>query len=158
MTALTCQYCGRAARYRESSEHIYQGRDYGAIWECAVCDAYCGTHPDGSPLGTLADRQLRTDRRRLHDLFDPLWRGVHLAYAGIPINAGRVRHLMRVRAYEWLADQMNMHFVECHIAQFNRDLCARAMVIILKEKPSALTIRAWAKAREPKSTRPRKAS
>jgi hypothetical protein len=147
--ALTCQYCGRAAGYRPNSRHLYQGRDYGPVWEClGQCEAYVGCHPDGEPLGTLANRQLRIDRRRVHDVFDPLWRDIHLAYPGIPVRVGHVRHIMRVRAYEWLAEQLGMQFEDCHIAKFNRDRCAIAITAIQKQQPTALTIRAWAKARD----------
>lgn len=158
MPALTCQYCGAAATYFESSAPFYQGRDYGPLWACVTCDAQVGCHPDGSPLGTLANKQLRSVRRQVKALFNPLWEEIDAAYPGIPVSRGHVRQVMRTRAYEWLSAQMKLPPDECHIAMFDEARCRWAMQIIEDMKPNAATIREWAKAREPKKTRVRKAS
>lgn len=158
MVALTCQYCGAAATYFESSAPFYQGRDYGSLWACVPCDAQVGTHPDGSPLGTLANKQLRTMRRQFKAVFNPLWEDIETAYPGIPLKRGHVRQLMRTRAYHWLAEQMNLPVADCHGAMFDERLCRLAIDLIKQGQPTSLTIREWAKAREPKKTKARKAS
>lgn len=145
----TCQYCGQPVAYRESSAHLYGGRDYGPIWECPPCASWVGCHPDGRPKGTVANAGLRVLRVRVKQYFNPLWMDVHLAYPGIPIRVGHVRQIMRTRAYEWLADQMKLPRDECHIAMFNDARCKWAVQIIEDMKPNAATIRQWAKAREP---------
>lgn len=158
MTALTCPYCKRAATYFESSAPFYQGRDYGALWACVPCDAQVGTHPDGSPLGTLANKQLRQARRRVKAVFNPLWEDIESAYPGIPLRRGQIRQVMRTRAYQWLAQQMKLPADECQIAMFDEARCNWAIQIVADLRPTSATIREWAKAREPKKTRTRKAS
>jgi hypothetical protein len=156
MAALTCQYCGRAAIYRDSSAHLYQGRDYGPIWECSSCAAWVGCHPDGSPLGSVANQSLRAMRVQVKHFFNPLWTDLQSAYPGIPVRRGHVRQVMRTRAYEWLAQQMQLPAAECHIAMFDDAQCAWAIQIIQDMRPTSATIREWAKAREPKKPRVRK--
>lgn len=158
MPALTCQYCGQPAGYYPSSAPFYQGRDYGPLWACVADDAQVGCHPDGSPLGTLANKQLRRVRIAVKEVFNPLWEDIDAAYPGIPVRRGHVRQVMRTRAYQWLAEQMKLPASECHIAMFDEVRCRWAMQIIQDMQPTALSIREWAKARAPKKTRVRKAS
>lgn len=146
---ITCPYCKGPATYYESSAPFYQGRDYGALWACVPCDAQVGTHPDGRPLGTLANKRLRIERKRVKEFFNPLWMDVHAAYPGIPIRVGHVRQIMRTRAYQWLAEQMKLSAEECHVAMFDEARCRWAIQIIEDMKPNAATIRSWAKSREP---------
>jgi hypothetical protein len=69
---------------------------------------------------------------------------------------GRVRQVMRTRAYQWLAEHMFLEPERCHIAMFDEAQCAYAILIIQDLRPTPLSIREWAKAREPKKTRARK--
>ncbi|HEY0684693.1 MAG TPA: zinc-finger-containing protein [Steroidobacter sp.] len=149
MSALLCTVHNVPARFRKSSAHIY-GRDYGSIWECphAGCDSYVGCHPDGSPKGTLANRALRNARKAAHASFDPLWQDWAQAYPDMPHVSGRIRQLMRRRAYEWLAEQLQLPFDQTHIAMFDHEQCARVVAVIAVKKPNSATVRAWAKARK----------
>lgn len=147
---LTCGYCGRAARFRETSEHIYQGLDWGPVWECPVCDAYCGCHPDtGQPLGTLANKALRTQRREVKLLFNPLWEDVDGAYPYVaPGGRPRLRRIMRTRAYAWLAEQLGLSKDDCHVAMFDEAMCRRVVQLLQEQQQTAGRIRTWAKERE----------
>ena len=43
---------------------------------CKSCDAYVGCHNNTErPLGTMANKELRNARIKVHKLIDPLWQG-----------------------------------------------------------------------------------
>lgn len=70
-------YCGSVATLRSNSE-IY-GREYGngKAYICErfpVCQGSVGTHPDGRPLGTIADQETKDLRQKVHALIDPIWK------------------------------------------------------------------------------------
>lgn len=109
-----CPYCGKTARLRATSGHIFK-RDYGPIWECE-CGARCGCHPGTTrPLGTLADGETRIARSTCHRFFDRLWKNDDPHFRD------------RRRAYEWLRKKMRMTENECHIGNFTADECRRAI-------------------------------
>jgi hypothetical protein len=145
-TGLLCLYCKLPAKFMQSSAHIYNGRDYGAVWVCSgTCDAYVGAHPDGSPKGRLADKQLRLIKQRVHALFDPLWLDHGLAYPDVPRCNGHMRKIMRNRAYAWLAERMDIEPEKCHVGMFDTAECLAAIAIINEHKPTSKTIREWFK-------------
>lgn len=153
---LLCPIHDRPARYRATSGHMYGGRDFGPIWECPepTCDATCGCHPDGSPLGTLATKQLKRLRMAAHAKFDALWKpweAQQLAYPEEVRVIGKLRGAMRSRAYAWLAEQLGIHKDACHIALMDEAMVTRAIEIIEREKPTAATVRAWAKQNKAKA-------
>lgn len=77
--APTCPACRVEARFIDTAE-IY-GVTYGFAWVCVNfprCDYRVGAHPDGLPLGAMADAALRQLRIRAHRAFDGWWRGVGL--------------------------------------------------------------------------------
>ncbi len=148
--AIMCPYHNVPARFRETSAHIYRGRDYGPVWECSRddCDAYCGCHHNGLPLGQLANKELRVARMRTHQLFDALWRGdiaQRLAYPEEIHVRKKLADVMRGRAYHWLAYQMGISDSECHTAKFDVAQCERAIQILRDQKPTAASIRDWHK-------------
>ena len=71
-----CPYCSSKVRWCENKE-IY-GRNYGKsymIWLCDNCKAYIGCHHNTkSPLGTLANKELREERKKTHAMFDIIWK------------------------------------------------------------------------------------
>ena len=70
--SVKCGYCGREAQLIDSTK-IY-GKDHGMVWHCKHCNALVHTKKDNkTPLGTLANRELRYWRRKAHKLFDRLW-------------------------------------------------------------------------------------
>jgi hypothetical protein len=147
-TSIPCPYChGQALPV--TGAVLYPHRpDLAAkrFFLCDPCNAYCGTHPDGRPLGRLADAKLRRARQYVHQLFDPLYLKAHEAYDGV--DTGRIRNVARARAYRWLAEQMRIHVDACHVGMFNVEQCREAYRILRDEKPTPVMIRAWAKARK----------
>jgi hypothetical protein len=117
-----CPYCGGLARHLKSSEKLYQGRDFGPMWVCFGCAAWVGCHPDGTPLGRLANQELRWLKMQAHDAFDPLWKAKHAREGGPKKKA-------RGAGYKWLARQLGIRFEECHIAMFDEDMCRRVAEI-----------------------------
>lgn len=115
-----CPYCGRKAEYVDSAE-IY-GKSYGMVYLCRPCDAYVGVH-DGTdtPLGRLANRELRRWRNRAHAAFDPLW------------QQGPYRR-RRNDAYAWLAGKMGLTKEETHIAMFDVEQCKQVIQIMDNER------------------------
>ena len=115
-----CPYCGSKAEYVDSAE-IY-GKSYGMVYLCRPCDAYVGVH-DGTdtPLGRLANRDLRRWRNRAHAAFDPLW------------QQSRYRR-RRNDAYAWLAGKMGLTKEETHIAMFDVEQCKQVIQIMDNER------------------------
>lgn len=82
------------------------------MYRCHRCDASVGMHPFTSiPLGTLADKALRTTRTACKQPFELLWKG------------GRVS---RTEAYEGLAAHLGIELDACHFGLFNAEQCHAA--------------------------------
>jgi len=146
--APTCPYCGKLSVYLASSESVYGGRNFGALWICTPCGAWCGCHPGTNlPLGRLADATLRRAKMDVHNAFDPLWMNVREAYPEATGGLGKLRGIARSRAYAWLAERLGIPARETHIGMFDVVTCRRAIEIIEREKPTPASIRARAKAR-----------
>lgn len=157
----TCPYCNAPAIYA-----FYPGsfvkpypyhRDYGPVWMCPQDSAWVGCHPDGRPLGRLADKALRDAKIEAHRAFDILCENWPLAYPEHVREDGqepvdpkvfkKVRGAMKSRAYRWLAEQLDIPVAECHVGMFTSELCYRTVDVIDKQRPTSATIRAWAKAK-----------
>ena len=118
-----CPYCAEDATFSESSGHLYQGRDYGPVWECRKCEAYVGCHKGSRrALGRLADYRLRQAKVQAHAAFDPLWRR-KMEKTGCTLQEARTR------AYRWLAGEMGIKMEDCHIGMFNIEQCERVRTI-----------------------------
>ncbi len=116
-----CSYDYTPAELIDSKE-IY-GQSYGMIWLCRKCGAYVGTHKtDNSPLGTLANHELRRWRSLAHTVFDPLWQD-KLERDGIG------KRQARLWAYQWLANELGISTDDCHIGMFDIDMCKRVVNI-----------------------------
>lgn len=113
---MQCPYCGGEAHLKHSSL-VYEGQDFGMIYLCdsypEACDAYVGVHQgDYLPLGQLSNTQLRSLRRSVHRLIDPLWRDK--AYS-------------RNVVYGFLADNMDLPLLQCHVAMFDDQACKKVL-------------------------------
>lgn len=123
--APTCPYCGSQARL-VPSQRIYgpNSPSYGDMWACAnypLCNAYVGCHRGTStPLGRLADKELRNAKMAAHAAFDRLWQ-TKARRDGI--SRGKARGL----AYRWLAEQMGIEPTACHIGMFDPVQCRRVV-------------------------------
>ena len=115
--AIKCDYCHREAK-RVGAEKLYPHRRdlIGKwFWECAPCGAYVGCHPGTTtPLGRLANPELRRAKQRVHAVLDPLWK------------SGKMK---RKEVYDMLAKSLNLSPQNCHVGMFDVDLCRRAVAL-----------------------------
>ena len=117
-----CRYCGNPVVLTSNAE-IY-GKEYGngKCFLCRKCKAYVGVHTETlTPLGTLANDELRKWRHKAHNEFDKLWKG-------------KTRKMTRYNAYGWLSKQMNLRRDETHIALFEIEQCKQVIDICQKQK------------------------
>ena len=119
MTNPKCPYCTGPSEL-VTGQVIYPHRpDLFTKWfyQCAPCGAYVGCHPTGtgkSPLGRLANAELRRAKSDAHAAFDPLWR-----------NGNMSRH----KAYKFLAREMGVPADKAHIGMFDVAQCKRVVQI-----------------------------
>lgn len=112
----TCPYCKDKARLMDSAA-VYGGRSYGMIWRCIPCDAYVGVHKNSAthtPLGRLANKELRAWKIKAHAALDPFWRG------GL---------MSRSSVYKRLADEMGIPPGKAHVGWFDVPECRRVVEI-----------------------------
>lgn len=114
-----CPYCGGAVIHT-SNVHVY-GKVYGngMIWMCEDCTASVGCHPDGAPLGILANTEMKELKRDCHKLFDPLWK------------EGKMK---RKEAYRRLAKRLDIQENNCHFGFFNEEQLTYVLKILRTEK------------------------
>lgn len=119
-----CPYC-RAESDLVYGDVIYPHRPdlhHKPFYLCPPCGAYVGCHPGTeTPLGRLADDELRKAKQRAHAAFDPLWKA-----------KGRCKKMTRRAAYEWLAGQLEIDASDCHIGMMDVETCERVVAICTK--------------------------
>lgn len=112
---MICPYCGSDVNYTDSSV-VYNGVSYGMIYLCSQypkCDAYVGCHKGtATPLGRLANSELRYWKKEAHKKFDWLWKGGGMTRTG---------------AYKLLQQRMNLTEEEAHIGKFDVEQCKRVV-------------------------------
>jgi hypothetical protein len=125
---IACPYCEKPAVFQPSSAHVYHGRDYGPIYECAPCSAWVGCHPGtDTPLGRLANKELRQAKMAVHAAFDPIWKA---RYARKHATDPRyTKGMARGGRYKRLAELMGIPREECHIGMFDLAHCQAAIRI-----------------------------
>jgi hypothetical protein len=114
---VTCPYCDQTAELVAGAA-LYP--DIPSLhdkkfYSCAPCGAHVGCH-DGTttPLGRLADAELRRAKMNAHAAFDPLWRS---------------RQMTRKAAYSRLAKELGIERDKCHIGMFDLETCRRVAAI-----------------------------
>ncbi len=111
-----CPYCSKQS-VQTTGEFIYPHRKdlYDKIfYYCEPCNAYVGCHPNSdTPLGVLANAELRKFRSLAHAVFDPIW---------------LTKKMSRHQAYVWLAKQLEISLSDCHIGHFDTELCRRTVM------------------------------
>jgi hypothetical protein len=119
-----CRTCREpAALIRFPQSGYPYGRDYGPIWICIPCQAWVGCHPGTTtPLGGLANAELRSWKMKAHAAFDPLWQ------AKIKRDGCSKSHA-RKAGYRWLSEQMRIPFEKTHIGYMSVDECRRVVEI-----------------------------
>ena len=118
---IICPYCNRTAKLVDSGE-VY-AKSYGWMYLCRDCNAYVGCHKGTTtPLGRLANAELRQWKVQAHDAFDAIWK----RECGGTMSRGD--------AYKWLGKVMNLPPNLCHIGEFDVEQCKRCIrnVAILK--------------------------
>jgi hypothetical protein len=73
---MICLYCKKEAEWIDNKE-VY-GKRFGKSYMCYYCkdcDAYVGCHNNTKKaLGTMANKELREWRMKVHAILDPLWK------------------------------------------------------------------------------------
>ncbi|MFJ8103369.1 zinc-finger-containing protein [Lysinibacillus sp. NPDC096212] len=71
---MICPYCQTQAEFISSKD--FYGTNYRTnLYVCRPCDARVGTHGRGkTPLGTMANAELRELRKLCHARFDVRWK------------------------------------------------------------------------------------
>lgn len=116
-----CRYCGSEVVFTSNAE-IY-GKEYGngKCFLCRNCRAFVGVHTETlTPLGTLANDELRKWRNKAHNEFDKLWKSP-------------TRIMTRHNAYKWLSEKMDLKKEKCHIALFEIEQCKQVIDIVKNE-------------------------
>lgn len=85
--------------------------EWGFYYACKPCDTKIGCHQDSiTPLGTLADAELRALRMGAHKHFDKLW---------------KKGHMTRRKAYKKLNDLFKKP--DMHIGQMGKEDCKKVI-------------------------------
>lgn len=74
MDAMTCPYCNSEVAYAPATA-VYKRAGFGFLYLCRnfpACDSYVSAGDDGRPMGSLANRELREQRKRLFALVDQI--------------------------------------------------------------------------------------
>lgn len=117
--APVCPYCGETSRLTTGHE-VYPGRNRRELhskyfYVCAPCDARVGCHNGTiTPLGRLADAELRAARIAAHRALDTKW---------------QCGSMTRTQAYNWLAKQLGTDSKQCHIGMFDVATCQRVVAL-----------------------------
>jgi len=129
---VVCPYCSAEAEF-VSSKEVYNGRDYGMIYLCRPCIAYCGVHTGTvKPYGKLANAELRECRKKAHAIFDPIWE----FRIGSKNSKGKVMRKAQAKSlvYKKLAELLEIESADCHIGMFDVDTCKRLIEICMTGK------------------------
>ena len=113
---MRCPYCGKPVVFR-SADGIYKDNSRGTmLYVCSDyprCDAYVRAHAGTSiPVGTLANRELRSLRRTAHHYFD------RLHESGM---------MSKQDAYQWLADLISAPLSQAHIGYLGEYYCKQVI-------------------------------
>lgn len=119
MNKVLCDYCGKEAKLVGGNKIYPHRKDLynRKFWLCETCDAYVGTYKNNTPLGRLANTELRAEKIKAHAAFDHLWKKGTQS---------------RSEAYEWLAKELKIPIEQCHIEMFDLDMCKKVISICTK--------------------------
>lgn len=113
-----CRYCGNPVVFTSNAEIYRKEYGNGKCFLCRNCRAFVGVHTETlTPLGTLANEELRKWRKKAHNEFDKLWKG-------------KTKEMTRYNAYGWLSKQMNLTRDETHIALFEIEQCKEVLKLL----------------------------
>ncbi len=119
-----CEYCGNVAQLAQTGDVAYPYlEDHGAVWICVPCQAWIGVRPGSrqhTPLGRLANAELREAKKRLHDALEPLVVG-KMRRDGVNLFEARGK------AIKWLASELNFTLSTPSIHALTREQCEQAI-------------------------------
>lgn len=129
-THIKCPYCGSQAFLRPASavhRHAQPGEEVYVCARYPACDAYVSAHRESRlPMGTLANKELRNQRRQAHTALNRLWE------QGL---------MTRKEAYRWLQIQLGLPESETHIGHFSEFRCKQVISLCSRfpsvRKPAA---------------------
>lgn len=127
-----CSYCSAKTEF-VSSKTVYNGRDFGMIYLCRPCRAYCGVHTGtAKPFGRLANAELREWRKKTHAVFDPIWE----FRIGSKNRTGKIMNKAQAKSlvYKKLAEVLGIESTDCHIGMFDIATCKRLVEICMTGK------------------------
>ena len=110
-----CPYCNTESKLTTGEEVYPRRKDLKKLifYVCTPCGARVGCHPNtDTPLGGLANLELRKWRMETHKVFDTLWKD---------------KGLTRTKAYTWLCSKLSLTKKECHIGKFTIKECKRTI-------------------------------
>lgn len=116
----TCPYCqGESVLVSGKAIYPHRGDLHNrSFYLCDPCTAYVGCHPNStSPLGRLADKELRRAKAAAHSAFDPLWRSGKFSRRG---------------AYKWLGITLGIESKKCHIGMFDVEGCKKVETVCMQ--------------------------
>ena len=152
---MTCPYCQEEALLM-NGEDLWGEKGVGRlVYVCLKCDSRVGSHPDGTPLGTMADKKLRELRRSCHRGFDILWGNHHRGRRGsayrLLYSRTGVEHIGSTdvadcgRVLEWILSDEFLRFLKAtedpsaSLGEMIRK-DARAVVRLLMMNPDCATV------------------
>lgn len=115
---ISCPYCGSPALCRPAgmvhgSSTQEKGRYLYVCSRWPECDAYVAAHKkDKSPMGTLANGDLRHKRILAHRALEELQ---------------NFRHMEKWAAYLWLQGKLGLNEEQAHIGLFSGQMCDRVV-------------------------------
>ena len=125
-----CPYCAKPSKLVTGAV-IYPHRpDLSSLhfYLCAECDAYVGCHGNTTtPLGRLANEELRRAKKMVHAVFDPIWQKRLEEKSKTNPNYKKVH--ARGGRYKKLAEALGIPSAECHIGMFDVPTCFAAIAV-----------------------------
>ena len=115
-STIRCSYCGSSVTLRSPEGIIPEFKPGTMLYVCRnypACDSYVKVHPGTKlPMGSLANKELRTLRRKAHFHFDQLYK------TGL---------MTREDAYEWLSSILVVPMGKAHIGQLGPYYCQQVI-------------------------------
>lgn len=115
-STIRCSYCGASVTLRSAEGIIPQYKPGTMLYVCRnypACDSYVKVHPGTKlPMGSLANKELRSLRRKAHFHFDQLYK------TGL---------MTREDAYEWLSSILALPMGNAHIGQLGPYYCQQVI-------------------------------
>lgn len=119
-----CKICERYSKLQTGKEVYPHRPDLSAkfFYVCLTCLAKVGCHPETKcPLGTLCDKETQGLRKLLHKELDTLW-------------LGKEAKMSRKKSYTLLAAFLDIPVERCHIGEFDKGMCKKAIRYLKEER------------------------